>query len=197
MAISTERLSFLDLTNYLAAGTSLANFYKAYGVKNPKACFPYQWFDSLEKLEARFLPKREEFYSVLTNANVSEEEYQSAIDAWCLHGWESFKEYVKFYNDLDVTGMTIAVEKMFKVYKEKTLDIFKEAISLAGITQKYVFKNLPQDVYFSNFSKNHAHIYKELRGKGVCGGPSIVFTRYHEAGLTKITGGTEISKKSK
>ena len=91
--------------------------------------------------------------------------------------------------------MTIAVEKMIKVYKEKKIDIFKEAVSLAGITQKYVFKNLPQDVYFSNFSKNHAHIYKELRGKGVCGGPSIVFTRYHEAGLTKITGGTEICKK--
>ena len=195
MAISTGRLTFLDLTNYLAAGTSLANFYKAYGVKNPKACFPYQWFDSLQKLEARFLPKREDFYSLLTNSIVSEEEYQDAIDTWCLHGWESFKQYVKFYNDLDVTGMTEAVGKMHVVYKEKNLDIFKDAVSLAGITQKYVFKNLPQDVYFSNFSENHAHIYKEFREKGVCGGPSIVFTRYHEAGVTKIRGGTEICKK--
>ena len=189
MVIATDRLKFLDLLNYLAAGTSLANFYKAYNVKNPKASFPYQWFDSLTKLGARYLPIREEFYSLLTNTNISEEEYQTCIDAWCLHGWETFGEYVKYYNDLDVTGMTEAVIKMLKIYNEKDLDLFKDAISLAGITQKYVFKNLHKDIYFSNFGYEHSYIYKDLRQKGICGGPSICFTRYHEAGVTKIRGG--------
>ena len=194
MVIVTSRLKFLDLTNYLAAGTNLAAFYKAYGVKDPKACFPYEWFDSLEKLDARYLPKQEDFYSLLTNSNADNAEYESALDAWCLHGWETFRQYLEYYNNLDVTGMTQAVEKMFKVYKDKDLDLFKEGFSLAGITQKYVFKNLPDQTYFSQFGKEHAHIYKELRAKGVCGGPSIVFTRYHEAGLTKIRGGQTCRK---
>ena len=40
------------------------------------------------------------------------------------------------------------------------MDLFKDAFSLAGIAQKYVFRNLADDVYFANFGKEHEHIYK-------------------------------------
>ena len=39
MALGTTRLKYLDLTNYLAAGTSLSSFYKAYNVSDPKGFF--------------------------------------------------------------------------------------------------------------------------------------------------------------
>ena len=61
MTITTDKLKFLDITNYLAAGTSLEKFYKSYSVSTPKGFFPYAWFDSLEKLDAIQLPSREEF----------------------------------------------------------------------------------------------------------------------------------------
>jgi hypothetical protein len=195
MCLATKRLKFLDVSNFLAAGTSLSNFYKAYKVENQKTIFPYSWFDSLEKLEARFLPKQEEFYSVLTNSVVTEEEHNSALETWTLNGWEKFGQYVEYYNNIDVIGMTEAVVKMVNVYKEWGLDLFKEAFSLAGIAQKYVFRNLPEDVYFSTFGAEHQHIYEELRRLGICGGPSIAFTRYHEGGVTKIRGGEEVCKK--
>ena len=51
-------MKFLDITNYLAAGTSLKDFYKSYSVSTPKGCFPYQWFDSLNKLDEPSLPQR-------------------------------------------------------------------------------------------------------------------------------------------
>ena len=63
MLLATKRLKFLDVSNFLAAGTSLANFYKAYKVENQKTIFPYSWFDSLEKLKAPSLPTQDEFYS--------------------------------------------------------------------------------------------------------------------------------------
>ena len=91
--------------------------------------------------------------------------------------------------------MTEAVEKMMGVYKDWGVDLFKDAFSLAGIAQKYVFHNLAEDVYFSNFGQEHEHIYKEMREKGITGGPSIAFTRYHEKGVTRIRGGKEICKK--
>ena len=53
----------------------------------------------------------------------------------------------------------------------------------------------PGDVHFSNFGKEHQHIYKELREKGVTGGPSIGFTHYHEKGENKIRGDEETCKK--
>ena len=35
--------------SYLAAGTSLSNFIKAYNAKESKGHFPYEWFDRLQK----------------------------------------------------------------------------------------------------------------------------------------------------
>ena len=58
MALSSKKMKFLDITNYLAAGTSLKDFYKSYSVSTPKGCFPYQWFDSLNKLDEPTLPQR-------------------------------------------------------------------------------------------------------------------------------------------
>ena len=119
---------------------------------------------------------------------MTEEEYNTAIEAWALNEWECFGQYVEYYNNLDVIGMTEAVGKMLNVYKGWGLDLFKDAFTLAGIAQKYVFRNMPEDVYFSTFGEQHQHIYRELRKKGITGGPSIVFTRYHEADVTRILG---------
>ena len=51
LAISTQQLKFLDISNYLAAGSSYSQFLKAYGCEIPKGIFPYEWFDSFDKLE--------------------------------------------------------------------------------------------------------------------------------------------------
>ena len=58
MLIGTPKLKFLDIKNYLAAGTSLKDFYNSFQVSTPKSLFPYQWFDSLEKLDEFTLPQR-------------------------------------------------------------------------------------------------------------------------------------------
>ena len=57
------------------------------------------------------------------------------------------------------------------------LDMFTDSVSLPGLTQRYLFKNLPSDDYFVGFSEEHKHLAKTLRGS-LCGGPSI-FHRYH------------------
>ena len=60
MVIATPKLKLLDITNYLAAGSSLVNFYASFNVSTPKGILPYQWFDSLERLQETSLPKRSE-----------------------------------------------------------------------------------------------------------------------------------------
>ena len=97
MSLCTKRLQFLDLTNFLGAGTSLKSFYKAYKVTQGKGLFPYSWFSSLEKLDAPGLPARDPefrkalddkdekkikrlmpfdpFYDILHLTTISNEEY--------------------------------------------------------------------------------------------------------------------------
>ena len=197
MAISTNRLRFLDLTNYLAAGTSLDKFYTAFKVTFPKHPFPYEFLDSLEKLKTTSFPKRDPklrkameendtetikklekldpFYSILRQKTVPNIEIDMCEAEWQRQGMETFADFLRFYNNLDVIGLVEGIEKMSQVYHAQGLNIFKDAISLPRLTQKLIFSSL-QDDYFTTFSKTHQHIYTDLR-QNLTGGPSIVFTR--------------------
>ena len=98
----------------------------------------------------------------------------------------TFADYLRHYNNYDVIGLVIAIEKMLAVEKSEGLDIFKNSISLPTLTKQYLFNKLPAEDYFTGFSSTHSHIYKDMRNFGIVGGPSIIFHRYHEAGITKI-----------
>ena len=100
---------------------------------------------------------------------------------------QNFSDFVKYYNDLDVCGLVTGIEKMIQIYHKQGLNMFKDAVSLPKLTQKQIFRPLKED-YFTTFSEKHGYIYKELR-KGIIGGPSIVFTRWMEKGVTKVRGG--------
>ena len=74
MSLQTERLRFLDICNFLAAGSSYAGFLKAYGCEESKGFFPYEWI-SVEKLDHPSLPPHQAFYSKLRGENITEEDY--------------------------------------------------------------------------------------------------------------------------
>ena len=134
MALGTKCLKYCDLTNYLAAGTSLAKFYSAYKVKSPKGSFPYEHFNSLEKLKETSLPKRspelrkamdednqeviselskkDPYFSILRQKNISNEEVDTCEEDWRKQGMQKFVDCIKYYNDLDVIGMVKGIGKM-------------------------------------------------------------------------------------
>ena len=187
MSIATKRLKFLDITNFLAARTNLVIFYESFQVSTPKGSFPYQWFDSLEKLEFPGLPEDcEKFRSILTNQTISAEEFQKCHRVWEAQGMTKFADYVKYYKNADVIGFVEAVEKMNANEKNNRLDIYKDAVSLPGLTQKYLFARLGvEDDYFVGFGDEHKHLAKLLRDN-IVGGPSIIFHRYQERDVTLI-----------
>ena len=56
------------------------------------------------------------------------------------------------------------------------LDMFKDFISLPGLTQRYLFRKLDKGDYFVGFGKQHKHLHKLLKDN-IVGGPSIIFHR--------------------
>ena len=50
ISVSVGELKFLDVINYLGPGTSYDKRVNAYGCKQTKSWFPYEWFDSPDKL---------------------------------------------------------------------------------------------------------------------------------------------------
>ena len=99
----------------------------------------------------------------------------------------SFRDYVRWYNNRDVSPFMEALEKQFTFYqRELHLDMFKDGISVPGLTLKYLFKTLdPTCTNFTLVNKHNSDIHDLIKAWNV-GGPSIVFHRYQESGETKI-----------
>ena len=62
--------------NFLSRVTSLDSFRKAYKASGSKRFFPYEWFDSADKLENEDLPPYEAFFSKLRNNNPLEKDFE-------------------------------------------------------------------------------------------------------------------------
>ena len=226
--ISTPKYKFLDITEYLAAGTSYDSFLKAYHCQQAKGHFPYEWFDSVDKLQTTVLPPYAAFYSRLKEQNTlemeksaydkmlsdgcteaqvlkklhldappktGEEKYEDLQRLWTEEGMETFEHFLKFYNNADVLGFIEALEKVQGFYKQKQVDMFKQAISCPGISRILMMRAaLEAGESFPLFDEDNKDLH-QLFKDNVVGGPSIIFNRFHKAGVTKIRGGSETCQK--
>ena len=107
VCIATENLKFLDIISYLAAGTSLDGFLKAYNASVRKSFFPYEYFSSLELLESRHFPTYEAFYSSLKQCNTLEPEKKSVLtdDEVAAIGRRPSKEFPLTDNERQEIGL--------------------------------------------------------------------------------------------
>ena len=184
LALRTEKLKFLDISNFLAAGSSYAGFLKAYGCAENKGFFPYEWVDTLEKLEESQLPPYEAFYSNLKNTNIAEEEYKYCQEIWEKEGMRTMRDFLTWYNNLDVVPFVDALDKMKTFWKPYGIDMFKDCISLPGIAMRFEMSFLKeQGVFLSAF--HTPELYNLFRG-GMVGGPAIIFKRYAEGNKSFI-----------
>ena len=188
MCISTDKLKWLDIISFLAPGYSYLSYLKAYNIEETKGYFCYEYITDLSKLEERHLPPHDAFYSSLKNSNITEDEYNLCHRAWADNNMKTLKDFLCWYNNKDVGPFLLALEQQVQFYADLGVDMFKDAISVPGITLRYLFKTLPKNVSFFLYSKNQSNLHKMIRDN-IVGGPSIIFHRYHEKNKTRIRGG--------
>lgn len=199
--MSSDTLKFLDVSNYLTPGTSYDTFLKAFGASLQKSFFPYEWFDSEEKLDQTHLPDKDAFFSRLKGYNVldkeyddfcsfrekhnlSEEEapktgyenYEELKRLWHEKGMTRFADFLQFYNNRDVEPFVEAVEKMMVFYVKNGIDLFKDTISVPGAARQMLMKMKDPDCHFTLFSNFNKDIYMKIKNN-IVGGPSIIFHR--------------------
>ena len=184
LALRSGTLKFLDVTNFLAAGSSYAAFLKAYDCSVKKACFPYEYVDSLDKLQEPQLPPHSAFYSWLRKSNITREEYAECQRAWEREGMRTLKDFLVWYNNIDVLPFLEALEKMCKFWRSKKIDMLKAAISLPALAFKFEMSFLKeQGLHLSAFDTEELY---QLFKDNMVGGPAIIFHRYAEINKSKI-----------
>ena len=190
MCFSTNKLKFLDMVNFLAPGYSYDKYLTAYGCMQQKGHFPYEYMDNLRKLDDCVLPPQATFYSRLKNEGISDEDYARCQAVWHDNKMETLRDYLIFYNNLDVTPFLEAISKQFTFYRDRGIDMFKDGISVPGLSLLYLFNNLPPKTFFTVFNQTNSDLHKLVKDN-IVGGPAIICHRYHEKNVTRIRGGSE------
>ena len=147
LCIKTEMLRFLDIKNCTASGFSNERFIKAYDVNQTKFFFPYEYVDSLEKLNHP-LPNHKAFNSNLKQTNILLEDYQVVARKWQEENWTSLRNLLIYYDNLDVGPFVEVIEKCVTVFQNKGLDLFKQDFSVSGIAKRFLFLQTPSDCFF-------------------------------------------------
>ena len=111
MCLSTDKLKFVGICNYLAPGVSYDKYLKAYGCELQKGHFPYEYMDNLRKLDDQALPTQTAFFSQLKNEGISDTDYAACQAVWCDNQMTTMRDYLIWYNNCDVTPFLEAISK--------------------------------------------------------------------------------------
>ena len=193
MCFATKKLKFLDICNYLAPGVSYAKYLTAYGCQLEKGHFPYEYMNDLCKLDDQALPTQTAFFSQLKNEGISDTDYAACQAVWRDNRMTTMRDYLIWYNNRDVEPFLEAIAKQATFYHDQHIDIFKDGISVPGLTLLYLFNDLPPDTHFVNFNRTNSDLHQLVKDN-IVGGPAIIFHRYHEKDVTRIRGGEELCR---
>ena len=159
MSISTPEFKFVDILSYLPPGSSLDSFLRAFKCQQQKSYFPYEYLDHPSKLDADSLPSypnnpawmsslkanedifNSEYEKYVKNGRQGEapltgvQKYEQLLQIWQSLGMKTMKDFLVYYNNLDVLPMVEAIEKMQAMYMDRDLDFLKCSISVPGLAR--------------------------------------------------------------
>jgi G:T-mismatch repair DNA endonuclease (very short patch repair protein) len=197
VCISNGVFKFLDITQFLSPGTSYSSFLKSFEIEQGKGFFPYEYLTCKSKLTETSLPPIEKWWSSLKNKNVLEdgvhtieENYLQMENVWEKENMKTLEDFLRWYNKLDVYPFVSAVQRLCKFYFDKGIDLFKETISVPGVSRKMLFKTASKSKStFSLIDHRNKDLYHTIHNN-VVGGPSIIFNRTHKKDKTYIRNNT-------
>ena len=71
-------------------------------------------------------------------------EYDDCHRIFREKGMKTFRDWLEYYNNLDVAPFLEALQKMKEFYTGLGVDIFKDAVSLPGVSQQYILRKTLQ-----------------------------------------------------
>ena len=113
------------------------------------------------------------------------ENYTDLKVLWKENNWNSVRDLLIMYNNLDVLPFVEALLKMLTMYSHKKIDLFKNCVTVPSAARHLIFNSVEDDVKFALCDESQKDIHTLFK-KNICGGPSIVMCRHQERDVTKI-----------
>ena len=146
-----------------------------------KGSFPYEWAKSIDDYSLSQLVPQSAFYNSMTNANISDENYQLATEVWKTFKMKSMREYMETYCMCD----TLILGEVFEMFRMESIVNFgmdpTHFISLPGFAFKAFLKK-KTDVELEYITDPDIF---EMLSSNLRGGHSFCSQRYEESSLFK------------
>jgi hypothetical protein len=129
-----------------------------------KQIYPYEYMTSFDIFNERQLPYIEYFSSLLSNKDITQDEYMHACRVFELFGCENLKDYTELYCILDV-GLLAEVVMHFRdiIYDDGNLDLM-HYLSLPQLTLDYMLKTTGNEIELLTDSTMHVMLEQSIRG---------------------------------
>ncbi|XP_074109310.1 uncharacterized protein LOC141534068 [Cotesia typhae] len=142
-----------------------------------KGVFPYEYIDSIDRLDERQLPNQESFYSKLTNSTISNDDYAFAQVVWNQFKINTLGEYSDLYLKTDVLLLADVFENFrlscFKTYNLDALHFY----TAPGLSNAAMLKHTEVELELLTDPEMLLFIEKGVRG----GVRSMCANRHAEA----------------
>ena len=92
-----------------------------FNLMKQKGIYPYDHMDSFEKFKQTELPMTEQFYSILNNEHITDEDYQHAQNVWNTFKLQSMGEYHDLYLKSDV----LLLADVFENFRKTCIQYYK------------------------------------------------------------------------
>ena len=83
-----------------------------------KGVYPYDYMNSFKKFEDNRLPKKEDFFSIMNNEHITDEEYQHAQNVWKTFNLKTMGEYHDLYLKSDILLLADVFENFRKACQQ-------------------------------------------------------------------------------
>ena len=141
-----------------------------------KGVYPYDYMDHFDKFNEKHLPPREEFYSILNDKHITNEDYKHAQNVWNTFNLESMGEYHDLYLKSDV----LLLADVFEMFRKTCLKFYDldpcHYFTSPGLAWDAMLKMT--NVKLELISNIDQFLFIE---KGIRGGVSYICKRYAKA----------------
>ena len=86
-----------------------------------KGVYPYDYMDTFDKFNKTELPTKEEFFSILSNEHITDEDYQHAQNVWKTFKLKNMGEYHNLYLKSDI----LLLADVFENFRKTCLQYYK------------------------------------------------------------------------
>ena len=147
-----------------------------FNLMKQKGIYPYDYMDSFNRFNEAQLPKKQDFYSILNNEHISDEQYKHAQNVWDTFNLKTMGDYHDLYLKSDI----LLLADVFENFRKTCLQYYKldpcHYFTSPGLSWDAMSKmtniklELMTDIDMFQFIE-----------KGMRGGTSYIANRYGEA----------------